>query len=267
VVSLLGKHPVMFLLHVVYFIDWWCLGAMFCSVFLSLDRWCIALLLTCCHCLQFGLCTFRPFLSISWDSIMYLVFSVFTSRPTLLLASIKVCVSLYGIYGHREMLEVYPYGDRVEYLHRDPASLSKRRKLKSQVWDSKIWSRVQKDSNTRKTALARASGIYRRQNRHLVSEGAPQNQDRNCQTGLNICSWAPDGARYQDLLTDSPSVAMRLWLWLRSRGSALECCSHWSRCETVSSQRGQESLNTKAEKSTFFGTVTKQRPMKMNWKN
>jgi hypothetical protein len=50
----------------------------------------------------------------------------------------------------------------------------------------------------------------------LSSERAPpQKQDRNCQTVINIWSWAPDGARHQDLLIDWPSVAMWLWLWLR----------------------------------------------------
>jgi hypothetical protein len=46
----------------------------------------------------------------------------------------------------------------------------------------------------------------------LVREGAPQKQDPNCQTVINIWSRAPDGARHQDLVTDWPSVAM--WLWL-----------------------------------------------------
>jgi hypothetical protein len=43
-----------------------------------------------------------------------------------------------------------------------------------------------RESNPRKTALARASGIYKRQTRPLVREGAPQKQDRNCQTVINI---------------------------------------------------------------------------------
>jgi hypothetical protein len=60
----------------------------------------------------------------------------------------------------------------------------------------------------RKTKLARASSIYKRQTRPLVREGATQKQDRNCQTIINIWSWAPDGARHQDLLVDRPSVAM-----------------------------------------------------------
>jgi hypothetical protein len=45
--------------------------------------------------------------------------------------------------------------------------------LKSE--NSKIWSRVPRDSNLRKTALARAS-IYKRQARPLVREDAPQNK-------------------------------------------------------------------------------------------
>jgi hypothetical protein len=34
--------------------------------------------------------------------------------------------------------------------------------------------------------LARASSIYKRQTRLLAREGAPQKQDRNCQTVINI---------------------------------------------------------------------------------
>jgi hypothetical protein len=70
------------------------------------------------------------------------------------------------------------------------------------------------DSDPINTTLERASSIYNRQTRPLVREGAPRKQYRNCQTVINICSWAPDGARQQDLLIDWPSVAMWLWLWL-----------------------------------------------------
>jgi hypothetical protein len=35
----------------------------------------------------------------------------------------------------------------------------------------------------------------KRQTHLLVWEGAPQRQDRDCQTVINIWSWAPDGAR------------------------------------------------------------------------
>jgi hypothetical protein len=74
-------------------------------------------------------------------------------------------------------------GGGFEYLHRDPASRRRRRKGKSQIWNSQIRSRVPRSSDPRKTTLARASSIY-------------------------------NGARHQDLLIDWPSVAMWLWLWL-----------------------------------------------------
>jgi hypothetical protein len=99
-------------------------------------------------------------------------------------------------------------GGGVEYLHRDPASRRRRRKGQSQNWDSKLWSRDPRDSDPWKTALARASSTHKRQTRPFVREGAPQKQDRNCKTIINIWSWAPDGARHQDLLIDGPSVAM-----------------------------------------------------------
>jgi hypothetical protein len=41
-----------------------------------------------------------------------------------------------------------------------------------------------------------------RQTRPLVREGATHEQDSNFQTRRNIWSWAPDGARHQDRLTD-----------------------------------------------------------------
>jgi hypothetical protein len=98
-----------------------------------------------------------------------------------------------------------PCGGGVEYLHRDPASCKRRRKRKFKFWDSKIWSRVPRDSDLRQAALARASSIYKRQTHPLVREGAPV---------INIWSWGPDGARHQDLLTDWQSVVMWLWLWV-----------------------------------------------------
>jgi hypothetical protein len=111
-----------------------------------------------------------------------------------------------------------PCGGGFEYLNRDPACCTRWRKGMSKIRDRKIWSRVPRDSDPRKSTLARASSIYNRQTRPLVREGTPQKQDRNCQTVINIWSWVPNGARHQDLLIDWPSVAMwlwlRLWLWL-----------------------------------------------------
>jgi hypothetical protein len=84
-----------------------------------------------------------------------------------------------------------PCGGGVQYLHRDPASRRWRRKWKSQIWDSKIMSRVPRDSDPRRTALARTSWIWKRHTRPLVREDAPQKQDCNCQKVIiNIWSWA-----------------------------------------------------------------------------
>jgi hypothetical protein len=99
-----------------------------------------------------------------------------------------------------------PCGGGVEYLHRDPASRRRRQKGKSHIWDSIIWSQAPRDSSDpRMTALASVSSIYKRQTCPLVREGAPPKQDHNCQTEKNIWSWAPDGARHQDWLTDRQS--------------------------------------------------------------
>jgi hypothetical protein len=47
--------------------------------------------------------------------------------------------------------------------------------------------------------------MYNRQTHPLVREGAPEKEDRNYQRVIIIWSWAPDGARHQDLLTDRQS--------------------------------------------------------------
>jgi hypothetical protein len=47
----------------------------------------------------------------------------------------------------------------------------------------------------------------------LSSDRAPHKKHRTCQTIIHIWSWAPHGARHEDLLTDWPSVAKWLWLW------------------------------------------------------
>jgi hypothetical protein len=108
----------------------------------------------------------------------------------------------------------HPCRGRFEYLHRESASRRRRWKGKSQIWDSKIRSRVPRDSDPRKTMLARTSSIYKRQTRPIDRVGAPEKQDHNCQSVISIWSWAQDGARHQDLLIDWPSVAIWLWLWL-----------------------------------------------------
>jgi hypothetical protein len=67
-------------------------------------------------------------------------------------------------------------GGGVEYYHRSSASRKRRRKGKSRIWDSKIWSRVPRDSDPRMTALVRTSSNCKREIRPLVSESAPYQQ-------------------------------------------------------------------------------------------
>jgi hypothetical protein len=125
--------------------------------------------------------------------------------------------------------KLHPCGGGVEYLHSDPASRRRRRKGKSQIWDSKIWSRDSWGSDPRKTALAKASSIYKRQTRPLLREGAPQNQVCTCQTVITVWSWAPDGARHQDWLTVSRNVTTTFFCWASIEYSVLS----WSLAVTT----------------------------------
>jgi hypothetical protein len=85
-------------------------------------------------------------------------------------------------------VQLIPCGGEVEYLHRSPASRRRRRKRKSRIWDSKIWSRVPKDSDPRMTALARTSSNCKRQTRPLVRDSATHQQTRNFLTVIKIWS-------------------------------------------------------------------------------
>jgi hypothetical protein len=81
-----------------------------------------------------------------------------------------------------------PCGGGVEYLHRSPASRRRRQKGNSRIWDSKIWSRVPRDSDLRMTALARSSSNCKRQIRPLVREITPHQQNLNCLAVIKIWS-------------------------------------------------------------------------------
>jgi hypothetical protein len=49
----------------------------------------------------------------------------------------------------------------------------------ARIWDSKMWSRVPRDTDPKMTVLARASNSCKRQTRPLVRESAPHQQTRN----------------------------------------------------------------------------------------
>jgi hypothetical protein len=85
-------------------------------------------------------------------------------------------------------LLMIPCGGGFEYLHRNPASHRRRRKRKSQIWDSKLWSRVLWESDPKMSALARAGSNWRRQIRPLIRESAPHQQTSNCLTVIKIWS-------------------------------------------------------------------------------
>jgi hypothetical protein len=74
------------------------------------------------------------------------------------------------------------------------------------------YGRESQGTRTRETALAMASSIYKRQTRPLVREGAPQKQDRNCQTVINIWSWSPSNylSATDSLLCLKAKVRLRL---------------------------------------------------------
>jgi hypothetical protein len=115
------------------------------------------------------------------------------SLSTLVTARL-ICVPLTldtmcSVFGSREVIKgeqfarriIIPCGGAVEYLHRNPASGRRRRKRKSRIWDSKIWSPLSRQSDPKMTALARTRSSCKRQTRPLVREIAPHQQTRNWQ--------------------------------------------------------------------------------------
>jgi hypothetical protein len=123
----------------------------------------------------------------------------------------------------------------VEYLHRSPASRRRRRKgnpvpgrrtrptpflgdinmgtrpsrlVESRIRNSKIWSRVPRESEPRMTMLTRPSSNWKRQTRPLVTEVSPHQLTRNCQSNRNLGlgpRWGLD-TKNQDRQADWPSV-------------------------------------------------------------
>jgi hypothetical protein len=105
-----------------------------------------------------------------------------------------------------------PVCGRVENLHCEPASRRRRRKVKSQIWESKLGPRFLRDSDPKLTALAKASSNSKRQTRPLVREGTPNQQTHKCQTIINILSLAQNWWFV-------PRQTGRLWHWWLARSS------------------------------------------------
>jgi hypothetical protein len=115
---------------------------------------------------------------------------------------------LSGIY----MLFLYCYvlwG--VEYVHRDPASRRRRRKGKSQNWDSKNMVARSKGLGPEKHCAGEDRQHIQKTDPSSRQRGRPTKQDRNSQTIINIWSWAPDGGS-TPRLTDWPTVSRNVTL-------------------------------------------------------
>jgi hypothetical protein len=140
-----------------------------------------------------------------------------------------------------------PCGGGFEYLHRDSSSRRRRRKGKSQIWESKIWSRVKRDSDPRKTTLARTSSIYKRQTRHLVRDGTPEKQDRDCQKSSRgstprLTNWLTISSNVTLTLTGIPKIVefvqvyvitVQLHVGLQCEGVRMEFKNIYSQLNTL----------------------------------
>jgi hypothetical protein len=85
--------------------------------------------------------------------------------------------------------------------------------MKSEIWDSKIWSWIPRDWDLRMNALARARSNCKRQTHPLVRESAPHQQTRNCLIVIQIWPWAPAGCfipRETGRLTVGRNIRLRL---------------------------------------------------------
>jgi hypothetical protein len=106
-------------------------------------------------------------------------------------------------------VKIIPCGGGIEYHHGDPASRRRRRKGKSQIWDSKIWLRVQRDSDPRINTLANINSSCKRQTRPLVREDSPWLSNSNKYLGLD---WSTVSMWPWRCLKQSKG-----WLWNRNQ--------------------------------------------------
>jgi hypothetical protein len=94
-------------------------------------------------------------------------------------------------------------GGGVEYLHRDPASRRRRRKVKSRIWDSKIWS----DLDPRLIAL---TGTGSNSNRKAPSSRQRERSTNRQLTVIKIWSKPQMGALFTSWLTVGRNIRLRL---------------------------------------------------------
>jgi hypothetical protein len=132
----------------------------------------------------------------------------------------------------RNQLAVSPVWARDGTLHRDPASRRRRRRGKSRIWESKIWSWVPRDSDPWMNALASASSNRKWQTRPLVRERVLHQQTSNCQTGIKFRSYPPDEcfiAKHIDRLTVGRNMRLKTQLLFSSCDLMLLEGGRWER--------------------------------------
>jgi hypothetical protein len=99
-----------------------------------------------------------------------------------------VAVIKGSFFAYSNVVNLFPCGGGVEYLHRSPATCRRRQKQKSQIWDSKVWSRVPRYSDPRMNAvndrpiLSSESMLYKDYNRKCSLE--KKNSGREFQGAL-----------------------------------------------------------------------------------
>jgi hypothetical protein len=101
---------------------------------------------------------------------------------------------------------------------------------------------VKYETRTRERLRWRRPAAYTKDRPILSSEKAPHKNDRNCQTVINIWSWAPDGGRHQDLLTDWPTVSRNVTS-TSTGGSRIECWVDFGTPACRNMSLGAEELN------------------------
>jgi hypothetical protein len=118
----------------------------------------------------------------------WVVTRLYNNRESDIFCAAQSVPRLYKEDRHLPLKRVLPCGGGIEYLHRNPTCRKRRRKGKSRIWDSKIWSRVPWEKDLKMTALSRTRSNCKRQTRPLDRKNAPYQQTRNCLTVLKIWS-------------------------------------------------------------------------------
>jgi hypothetical protein len=118
---------------------------------------------------------------------------VYTITPRVEAGSNSSTVALWVVGGDEKEPSAWWYNWATLFLGVINTGTWLSRLGKPQIWESKIWSRVPRDSDPRMTALVRTSSNRRQQTSSLVRDSAPHQQTRKCLSVTKVWSYAPDG--------------------------------------------------------------------------